>query len=101
MHIGNNQPQLSFAGVARIDSGVAALLADETPYNFYSAVIDDCIINRMTDQTNMHATHMWLHWSDITPHSRLLHSNQLQRRDGKFVGLLAWMGLVQFYSSLL
>jgi hypothetical protein len=44
------QPQLILTEVAGIDPGVAALLADGTPYDFHSAIIDDSIINRMVDQ---------------------------------------------------
>jgi hypothetical protein len=35
------QPQLILTEVAGIDPGVAALLAVGTPYDFYSAIIDD------------------------------------------------------------
>jgi hypothetical protein len=48
-----NHSHLIFTGVAGFDPGVAALLADGTPYDFYSANIDDFVINRKVDKTNI------------------------------------------------
>jgi hypothetical protein len=53
------QPQLILTEVGGIDPGVAALLADGTPYGFYSA-----IINRMIDRTNICASRKLLGVSD-------------------------------------
>jgi hypothetical protein len=56
-------------GVASIDPAVAALLSDETPYDFNSAIIDDSVINGMVNQTNIYVTQKLLDRSDITPYS--------------------------------
>lgn len=64
-----NQSKLIFMGVASIDPAVAALLSDETPYDFNSAIIDDSVINGMVNQTNIYVTQKLLDRSDITPYS--------------------------------
>jgi hypothetical protein len=63
------QPQLFLMEVAIIDPGVAALYVDGTPYDFYSAIIDDAVINRKVDQTNIYATQNLLDGSDVPPNS--------------------------------
>jgi hypothetical protein len=40
-------------GVDSIDPGVAALLDDGTPCDFYSAITDDSMINMMIYQTDI------------------------------------------------
>lgn len=96
-------PSSLFTGVAGNESGVAASLADETPHNFSSAVTNDSIINRMTDQVNIHAAQMRLHGSDITPHSRL-HSWQPTTKTGWRIcrtPCMNWLGTIPYCSKLL
>lgn len=49
-----NLPQHIFMQGDTTDPGLAALLVDGTPYEFYSAIIDDTLINRIVDQHLCH-----------------------------------------------
>lgn len=96
--IGNYKPIAPFSGPSGVIPDVAALLANGKPADFFDAVVDNRIISLICNQTNIYATRKVLD-NDATPGSRLREWTPTTNAEiRKFLGLIAWMGLVKMPS---
>jgi hypothetical protein len=86
--------QLVFMRADSTDLGLAVLLVDGTPYDFYF-IIDDTLINRIAGQHLCHSeVARWVRHR--TTFLTTFMATNYKRTDEKSTGFLAWIGLVHF-----
>nr|CAH7756450.1 unnamed protein product [Callosobruchus chinensis] len=94
-----NHKVFDYSAESGIHAGYAAtLINDLFPYSCFRSIVDDKIIEELVNQTNLYATQVSSDSEDISKQSRLHRWVPTDKEMFKFIGIVAYMGMVRMPS---